>query len=47
MFENGKPLEHISNLLGHSNPASTLFYIGFTQETADTLAGEFSLGEEW
>ncbi|WP_279538252.1 tyrosine-type recombinase/integrase [Raoultella sp. BIGb0149] len=47
LFENGAPLEHITKLLGQANPASTLFYIGFTQETADTLAGEFSLGSEW
>ncbi|MCY2353005.1 tyrosine-type recombinase/integrase [Klebsiella pneumoniae] len=47
LFENGAPLEHITKLLGQANPASTLFYIGFTQETADTLAGEYSLGEEW
>lgn len=44
LFENGAPLEHITKLLGQANPASTLFYIGFTQETADTLAGEYSLG---
>ncbi|MEH4661393.1 tyrosine-type recombinase/integrase [Phytobacter diazotrophicus] len=47
LFESGLPLEQISNLLGHSSPASTLFYIGFTQETADTISEEFSLGEEW
>lgn len=47
LFENGAPLEHITKLLGQANPASTLFYIGFTQETADTLSEEFSLGEEW
>ncbi|MDU4226903.1 tyrosine-type recombinase/integrase [Klebsiella grimontii] len=47
LFENGAPLEHITKLLGQANPTSTLFYIGFTQETADTLSEEFSLGEEW
>lgn len=47
LFESGLALEQISNLLGHSSPASTLFYIGFTQETADTISEEFSLGEEW
>ncbi|WP_428061554.1 tyrosine-type recombinase/integrase [Dickeya oryzae] len=47
LFDNGAPLEHITKLLGQANPASTLFYIGFTQETADTLSEEFSLGEEW
>lgn len=47
LFENGAPLEHITKLLGQANPSSTLFYIGFTQETADTLSEEYSLGEEW
>lgn len=47
LFENGTPLEHITKLLGQSNPASTLFYIGFVQETADNLTEEFSLGMEW
>lgn len=47
LFENGAPLEHITKLLGQANPASTLFYIGFTQETADTLSSEFSIGEDW
>jgi site-specific recombinase XerD len=46
LLENGAPLEHIAKLLGQANPASTLFYIGFTQETADTLSEEFSLGEK-
>ncbi|HBW0854208.1 TPA: integrase [Klebsiella pneumoniae] len=47
LFESGLPLEQISNLLGHDSPASTMFYIGFTQETADTISEEYSLGEEW
>jgi len=47
LFENGAPFEHITKLLGQANPASPLFYIGFTQETEDTLSEEFSLVEEW
>lgn len=43
LFRAGVPVEQIALLLGHADPRSTLFYIGYTLEVGDELTEEFSL----
>lgn len=43
LFSAGVPVEQIALLLGHADPRSTLFYIGYTLEVGDELTEEFSL----
>ena len=43
LFSADVPVEQIALLLGHADPRSTLFYIGYTLEVGDELTEEFSL----
>ncbi len=43
MFSAGVPIEQIAHRLGHADPRSTLFYIGYMQEAGDELTEGFSL----